>query len=54
MDLYVLKIILTIFSSTVLLCLGVMWLCVYNGVKLYFLIQKETKNEKIEKQRRSL
>lgn len=54
MDLYILKIILTVFSSTVLLCLGVMWLCLYNGLKLYFLIQKETKNEKRKKQRRSL
>ena len=54
MDLYVLKIILTVFSSTVLLCLGVMWICLYNGLKLYFLIQKETKNEKTKKQRRSL
>ncbi|MBE2977796.1 hypothetical protein [Priestia megaterium] len=54
MDLYVLKVILTVFSSTVLLCLGIMWICLYNGVKLYFLIQKKTKGEKAEKQRQSL
>jgi len=49
MELFYLKMVLIVVSFIVVMSVNVLWVTVFYGVKIYFLVKKEKKNDKKKK-----